>query len=248
MARQLIIHAGQHKTGSTSIQQYLARHHDALRRKGVFAAPAWASDLSAALPHAEGCNAGAIAHAILRNGLLTPGRLRGKHPATPDDDKPRRLRAVNAWLRAVPEDTVILSSEAFSFLREACEFELVDALAAGMEWRAVMFLREPMSWLQSWRHQLAHAGLIDRPGAVAGQGIFDLEVTSWLTDRDSIRSFWRGRCTFHDYEEALAQDGSVIPALLRDLGLDPHSCPPWDGLFLNRTAKKLARAGRDAEG
>ncbi len=241
MARRVIIHAGQHKTGSTSIQHYLTRHHAALAERGVAVCPAWRGDLSGPDPAARTCNAGAIAHAVLRGALMTPGRLREKYPVLGARLRDDGLRRVNSFLHAVPEETVVLSSEAFSFAREDEEFEWIESLCAGLSWRAVMFLREPGAWRDSWRRQVTHAGLDQRPGAVAGEGIFDFGDASWLTDHDAIRRFWRGRCAFLSYEEGLARDSSVFPAFIRALGLDPDDCPSTEEFRYNVSALKASR-------
>jgi hypothetical protein len=240
MAVEIVIHAGQHKTGSTSIQHYLADNREFFQQQGIFACPAWTSGLTGLEQPVRNCNAGAIAHAIVRETLATPGRLRAKHPVIPEPLRRQGIARVNRALRAVPERAVILSSEAFSFLRQPEEFARIEELCTGLSFRAVMFLRDPRSWRESWRLQLAHAKLIERPGAVADCGIFDFDETSWLTDHQAIRNFWRGHCTFLAYEEAREKHGSVIPAFLGELGLDPAACPGWDGFFLNASNRKLA--------
>jgi hypothetical protein len=244
MAQHIIIHAGQHKTGSTSIQHYLEINRRVLQQREVLACPAWKSDLTGLEQPIVSCNAGAVAHATIRAALLTPGRLRGKHPVLPGSQREDGIACVNAFLRAAPEETVVLSSEAFSFLREPEEFARIEALCAGMTFRTIMFLRDPRSWRESWHLQVTHSKLAERPGAVANSGIFDFSEGSWLTDHRAIRDFWRGTCTFLSYEDARQQHGSVIPVFLRELGLEPAACPGWDELFLNTSSRKLAKAER----
>ncbi len=247
MANHIIIHAGQHKTGSTSLQHYLANNRPHFQRVGIFVCPGWTSDLSRPIESTVTCNVGAVAHAIVRNHLLTPGRLRQKHPLTPRTEKTSRIAHVNAYLRAVKEDVAVLSAEAFSYLREPEEFQLVEALCDGMSFEAVMFLREPQSWMASWQTQVTHSKLIERPGAVPGRGIFDFSETSWLTDHDAIRSFWGGTCHFLNYEDQRAAHGSIVPAFLREIGVDPAQCPAWDEMFLNTSARKLAATDRNRQ-
>jgi hypothetical protein len=238
MAQRIVIHAGQHKTGTTSIQHYLQAHHARLSELGVFAFPSWSGDLGGPEENARTRNAGAVAHALLRPRLMTPGRLRKKFPLLEAVARAAGIRRVNQFLRAVPQETVVISAEAFAFLRKDGEFQRLEKLCQGMEWSAVMFLREPSSWRESWRQQITHGGLIDFPGAVDGEGIFDLGEDTWLTDHEAIRSFWQGRCEFLSYEEALTADGSVFPAFLESIGLDPSQCPDWEGFRLNNSADK----------
>lgn len=238
MARRVIIHAGQHKTGSTSIQHYLETHHAALAAMGVFACPPWRNDLSAIAPEDRSRNAAAIAHAVLRPDLLTPGRLRHIYPVLPPQRREAGLRRVNAWIRTVAQETVVISAEAFSFARVDEEYGQLEMLCEGLDWSAVMVLRDAASWRESWRMQVTRRGLVERPDAVMGQGIFDFRTDSWLTDHDAIKRFWRGRCAFLSYESVMAESQSVLPAFLGSIGLDPARCPPWEGFRRNVSAER----------
>jgi len=244
MAKHIVIHAGQHKTGSKSIQRYISDNTLFLRRHGLFPCPEWKTDLTQVQPVPK-YNAAAIAHAMLRTDLLTPVRLKGRHEIMPLAACEAGIERVNAYLRALPEDTAIVSAEAFSFMRTAQERALLDMLCDGMAMRSIIFLREPRAWRESWRVQVEYGQLIEQPGAEAGVGIFDFSETSWLTDHAAIRAFWGEQCTFISYEDAVANHGSVIPAFLAAVGLDPSSCPPWDKIFLNSSARKLERMDKE---
>ena len=78
MAKHIVIHAGQHKTGSKSIQRYISDNTLFLRRHGLFPCPEWKTDLTQ-VQSVPKYNAAAIAHAMLRTDLLTPVRLKGRH-------------------------------------------------------------------------------------------------------------------------------------------------------------------------
>lgn len=183
-------------------------------------------------------NAMCIANAVVRSSLDTPVRINGLCRALTTEDAEAGLRAVNHRLRAMPEETVVLSAEALAFLREPDEMQRLEILCEGLEWRSVMFLREPQSWMRSWKTQLTHAPLQYEPGVTPERGIFDFGPHSWLVDHAAIRAFWGGRGTFIDYEQTMARHGSAIPAFLAELGLDPERCPPWNDFYLNISAAK----------
>jgi hypothetical protein len=244
MARRIFIHAGQHKTGTTSIQHYIERHAETLTAQGIAPFRDWTPDLSGEARYPLPCNVKMIANALIRADLGTPMRLSGKARPIDDDTWDKRLAGLRAALRDVPAETVLLSAEAFAFLREVGERVRLDQLCEGFAMTAVMFLREPVAWRASWALQIGHAGYADTSDARAGTGIFDLSAGSWLVDHDAIRSFWRGDCRFLSYEDAMAAHGSIIPAFLLGLGLDPASCPPWDDVFLNTSTKKRQRSAR----
>ncbi len=196
MARRIFIHAGQHKTGTTSIQHYIERHAAVLTQHGITPLTDWKPDLSGPDSGPLPCNVKMIANALIRPGLLTPMRLSGAAKPLSDADWKARLPALRDTLLQIGTETVLLSAEAFSFLREPAERARLSELCDGFEWQAVMFLREPQSWRASWQLQIEHSGLAGRPGAVPGEGIFDLSPHSWLTDYAAIRAFWGAPAPF----------------------------------------------------
>jgi hypothetical protein len=239
MAGRIVIHAGQHKTGSTSIQHYIETHVAFFRGHGFEPVQDWTAQLDGRRDDALRYNAKFIANAVVRDSLATPMRLLGACAAPQLADREAGLDRINAALRTGKGETLLLSAEAFSFLRGRDEMQWVERLCHGFDWRAVMFLREPKAWLESWRIQVSHSRLIETEGAKPNEGIFDLSATSWLTDHAAIKDLWGSRCAFLDYGEAASRSGSVIPAFLEAIGLDPSMCPPWDGFFLNGSAPKI---------
>ena len=244
MARQVIIHAGQHRTGSTSIQQYLKFNRDQLSRRGIAVCPNWTAGLERIDAGNLNCNAKAIANAVIRDSLQTPVRLSDVCPILNPAQKIEGLARVNAYLRQLPQETVILSAEALSFVRQSDELELIEKLCLGMDFRALMFLRNPNDWLESWKSQVAYLMAQNLAEASSGTGVFDFSESTWLTDHDAMRGAWGNRCKFLSYEAALKTHGSVIPAFLIELGLDPASCHDWKCFVANSSAtKKLRLAG-----
>lgn len=238
MASRLILHAGQHKTGTTSIQSYLGANRAALAGMGLAVCTDTTPELSRERTTPLAANAMFIANAVVRASLETPVRLNGICRPLPSGDAAVGLRAVNQRIRAMREDTAVLSAEALAFLRETDEMQRLEILCEGLEWQTIMFLREPASWLRSWKTEVTHGPLRHTPGVTPESGIFDFSPQSWLVDHAAIRAFWGSRGTFIDYEQATSSHGSVIPAFLSAAGLNPELCPPWDKFYLNSSAAK----------
>ncbi|MCB1497298.1 MAG: hypothetical protein KDJ86_16050 [Bauldia sp.] len=233
--KRLHLHFGTHKTGSTSIQAYLATNQDFFASAG-FAVVRDFDPLDD--PDAQkkfGANCFRISHLVVRPSLYTPIRIAGVCPPLSGEQLGLAIRSVNKSLRAEVHDDIILSAEAFSFLRTGQEREDLDRMFDGISEHPIGFLRESTAWLRSWAAQLNRAGLSHNPNEGTAGSIFDFSPESWLVQHEEIRSFFGPRGSYLRYEEEVARMGSVIPAFLESLGLDPCDCPEWRSLRLNRS-------------
>lgn len=235
MPRTIFLHAGKHKTGSTSIQHYLADNAEYLANLGL----ATVENLFEVVPKRRATalvNCFDIAHCIIRPELNTPIRLRYPELAAPTLEQ-QRLQAlrINERLMAKPGHALIISAEAFSFLRRPSEREIFDLVFQGFEVRTVLFLRERQDWLESWKKQTA--GALAKFGRPVGdvESVLDYELSSWLADDASIEAFFQPGCQTLCYEAAMEKHGSVVPAFLEAIGLDPSECPPWQEYWRNRS-------------
>lgn len=239
--KRLYLHFGTHKTGSTSIQGYLAGNGDFFARNGIGVVRDFDPIADSAASVRHGTNCFRIAHVLIRPSLSTPMRM---HEVCPVQDPDRRLagaRAVNELLlnEALPD--LAMSAEAFCFLRTRDERELFDAMFDGIDVRPFGFFREPGDWLRSWNSQLTEKGLIRHPKAEPGKGIFDLSADSWMVQHEQIKAFFGPKGVYRSYEAEVDQRGSVIPAFLELLGLDPEACPDWRGIWTNRSGEVSAK-------
>lgn len=234
--QRLHLHFGTHKTGSTSIQAYLATHEGFLASKGIAVVRDFdpVGDPRARALYDTNCFR--IAHVAIRPSLVTPKRIEGVCPVLSGEGQKAAARAVNAALRAMPHDEAALSAEAFSFLRTDEEREVMNLMFEGIEVHPVGFFRDRADWLRSWKTQLKAYDQTAETMRQSGAGVFDLSDDSWLLQHDVIRSFFGPKGTYRGYEDALARRGSVIPAFLEALGLDPDDCPDWSGLWLHRSS------------
>lgn len=144
--RNLTIHIGHYKTGTTALQVFLARNRDLLMRQGL---------VYAAAP-LDNAKHSALALGVLRDAGVTTQLYGFKHP-----DTAKSLWAqLFASVRALPDDqTMLISSE--EFIRFGAHPGAVDLLqqiiatAPDIRIRIIAYLRSPQAHLRSWHNQLA---------------------------------------------------------------------------------------------
>ena len=177
-----------------------------------------------------------LAHTILRPELQTAIRIRGIHFAkqTHEDQKADARRA-NKSLHSLSGDTLIISAEAFSFLRTPEEHMTFDIMFDGFDVQPIAFLREPHDWMESWKRQTANIlGIVGRPDNRVNS-IFNYDPNSWLLDNEALKKFFQPNGRFLSYEDELGKHGNVIPAFLMELGIPLDNCPPWQDIWANRS-------------
>ena len=238
MARPIFLLAGKHKTGTTSVQNYLAANQTFLDRHG-FTLVKDAAFPGPTHPKAPVANCILLAHMMIRSDLMTPMRLRARAPVETYAAQCANARGANAILHDLPGRQLIISAEAFSFLRTRREREVFDIAFDGFEIRPIVCFRNPGDWLKSWRKQTrnlrqAHGWKLARPGSV-----FDFSETSWLLDDAAIKRFFGPATRALSYEAAMDEHQSILPDVMNQLGFDPQACPPWNDVWDNRTRKKL---------
>ena len=211
--KTVYVHAGMHKTGSTSIQKYVEEHCDFFRANGFEIVEDMRFD-SLGQSRPTGTNCFRIAHVLIDSRLETPVRLKGRvKPMT----LPQKVSAVcraNARLRGSSLDKIMLSAEAFSFLRSRSERFWFKLMFAGLAVKPILFFRDKADWLKSWKTQLELNRVPYNRDDSRPTGIFDVSDRSWLVDHQRIASFFGPRGTYLSYEDAMSEYRSVIPAFL----------------------------------
>jgi hypothetical protein len=231
MVRQVVLHIGTHKTGTTSLQQFLRDHADTLLAEAGIDYP---SGLVIPTAHAE------LPLLAVRRERLWPARIR-----LPETQLPAWLAAaevhVRQLLRSARHEVVALSHEDLSYVRFEDELAHLRDLLGDVPVHVVVFLREPRSFLASYRAQLAATGFDPSPDPTS---FAYLEADSWLVDNEGLldgyrRTFGAGNVEAFDYDAVLARDGSVIPTVAERLGIPPASLPSLDPYVLNQTGANL---------
>ena len=250
--RRIYLHAGTHKTGSTSIQQFLFVHKGELRRRGYAVLEDIDDSPISPRPKAPVTNCLLIAHLFLRDDFGSQMKLRWNVRRYGLANRWRGLRALRRKLSEAGGSDIVISAEAFSFLRNWREKLMLRIAFAGYRLVPVVFLRERESWLASWEKQIGWLrDKMEEEGRMANGMVDDYRQHALSIDPDStngdpvaIRRFFGDRAIYLSYEEALERWGSTVPAFLAAIGLDPESFPDHADFWENRTARKARFRGR----
>lgn len=226
MRKTLIFHIGTHKTGTTSLQSCLRENHEYLKSCGIFVRME-----DRGPPHAKANNQD-LAHAFLRRNLASGYRLTtgAKHTIFVQLKRAWRFRR---QLKKLDSSCCVVSAEAFCFARTRWEQLLLRlcTMYTGYDVKVIVVRRSKEGWQRSWNNQLmknprikAHFDQHDYPTRID---------KSWYYEFDKILEFWNGvgDVAVVDYEEALKNDGSVIPSILRLIGAPEGLQQP---AFLNK--------------
>jgi hypothetical protein len=225
MSRRVVLHVGTHKTGTTSIQQFLRDQNDDLVAK---ADASYANGFLIPIVHTE------LPLLTIRADRTWPARLR-----FPETQRTSWQAAAKAHVRdqvaAPAPDVLVYLHEDLSYLRHDDEFERLRDLLGDRAVTVVVFLRDREAFLRSYASQLEGTGfeLSDDPTSFAY-----VRPDSWLVDYDALvdgyrRCFGDGNVETFDYDEIMERDGTVIPTFAGLLGISRTALPPLDGYFLN---------------
>lgn len=231
MRPRVLLHIGTHKTGTTSVQQFLRDQNDhRLAEIGARYPPGFfIPSLHADLPLLT-----------IRPDRTWPARSRFPETASPTWQSAAKAH-IRQQVESSPHQLLVYSHEDLSYIRFDDELECLRDLLAGRDVRVVVCLRDKTDFLRSYREQLAATGF--EPSDDAASFAY-LRADSWLIDYDALLDGYRrgfGDDNVHvvDYDEAVRLDGSVIPALAELIGIDRSSLPPLDPYFLNRAGMHL---------
>ena len=231
MSGRVLVHIGTHKTGSTSIQEFLRDHNDDLL-----------ATVGASFP--EGFLIPGL-HSELPLLSIRAGRSWSARIRFPETQTATWLAAAERHVRSRVQSTdfevLVYSHEDLSYLRFDDEFVRLRELFAPRDVTVVVVLRDKTDFLRSYREQLSAMGFepSDDPTSFAY-----VEPDSWLLDYDALlngcrRAFGAEHVEVLDYDELVVADRSVIPAVAGLLGIERTSLPPLDGYFFNRAGAHL---------
>ena len=229
--RSAVVHIGTHKTGTTSFQvwadrnrAYFEEHLGLTYYRGLFESN----------------------HYELSLLCIDPGRSLSMRAKIPDwclEGWQAQVREHAA--RQVRQDArrLLISCEDFSYARTTAEVEALRDLVAPRELSVVVTLREPSAFLRSYANELSTQGF--ERSFVQGSFAY-VEDDSWLIDYERMLSVYRGvlgpdRVHVVDYETAMRQDGSTLPAVMAGCGAQAAQLPDWEQFQFNSSGTRARR-------
>lgn len=221
------VHIGTHKTGSTSLQYWLAQHAEDLVRDhgiGVYRPihpngrelALWCANSDRSIP-------------TIRE--IPEWRTDAWRNQAYDHIRRETLR---------PDETLVFSNETLSLLRTTDELERLRDLLAPRRIEIIYVTRRREDFLRSWREQLTRDGFT--PSTDQSSFAY-LESNSWLVDYDDIvrvntEVFGHDHVHHVDYDVALSRFGSVIPAVMDHVVDDITQIPEWATVRRNRGTRR----------
>jgi hypothetical protein len=225
-ARDVVLHIGTHRTGTTSFQAALhasaaslASHGVHVFQSGLTKRTGWSHEL---------------ALISLRSELNFPLRLMFPDSSLPSMQS-QMLQDCISQMQS-PARRVVASHEALSFIRTRQEVErLVEALD-GRVCKVVCVLRDAESFLQSWKNQLAKTRLAT--SSAHFESFMNTDPASWIVDWDELIGAYAGvlgreAVTVLDYERETRNHGTMITAVWSACGLPETLRPNHRAQWLN---------------
>ncbi len=211
------LHIGTHKTGSKSLQQWLADHRARLL-----------ADNTAFYigHHTNPNNHSELGLAALREGRDSFARIR--FPALAGQHyRDSVAEQLNRYLDSTSARTVIFSNEDLSLLRFPDELAALKRMFGNRKVQILLCLRNRTDFLRSYREQIRRVP--GRHPTKLPSSCLYAESDSWLADYQALvesysSAFGRTNLTVVNYDSSVAKDRSVLPAMLSALGISafPH--------------------------
>ena len=222
-----LVHIGTHKTGTTSFQRWAEANREELlvRTKMLYFEGRFGEN------HLE------LALACIRRDRSMPSMR--EHPEWCLEDWQEDTRHNVSVQSFRWTGDLLLSAEGMSYVRHGDEVETLVRLLRPRAVSVVAVLRDPASFLESYRQELLDQGFeLSRDP----QSFAYVEEDSWLARYDELIAAYAGvlgpeHVHTVGYEESLDRYGSTIPAILEQWGADPQRLPRWDDVQENVTER-----------
>jgi len=224
--RSIFLHIGIHKTGTTSLQEYLHLQREVLQAADF----AFYDGMFAPQNHAE------LHGAAMRPGRDSPFRHSQSITDVEHIEQLRRKTEprIAAFVRQTPQRKLIFSAEGLAFLRYDDEVHYLARLLPPQQTKVIVYLRDKAAFLRSYRRELLRMGL---PLSSDPESYAYCESDSWLIDFDALIGAYAryfGDIRVLQYDQIMASDGTIIPAFLEEIGQRYYEAADTR-IFLNRT-------------
>ena len=228
---RVILHIGTLKTGTTSFQRWFADNETAIT------AATGARWFRGAFPDAR-----EIAAVCIDEGRQTPAMALGFFPERGTAEWDTWAGSVRQSVRDqidASDKPLVVSCEALCLLRTPTEMQRLGELFDPATTHIVLTLRSPEGFLASWKQHLEH-DFFRRSSDTSSFAYVNED--SWLVDYAQLRrayeSAFGAPMTVIDYDDAMARDGSIIPALAASFTDVPlEALPDFRTYRLNRSAR-----------
>jgi hypothetical protein len=213
--KQLYVHIGTHKTGSTSVQRWMSERREFLGANGYGLYRGLHNESN----HTE------LFLATMRPDRDSFAKLSLSDVSFDEGYMAMVADRVQAFIHSAPQSELILTSEGLSLLRHPDEIERLAGVFGGDYDRIkiILFLRNPKDYLESYRLQLRKKkGRV--PSADYWSALY-VEDDTWLTNYQQLidvygEGFGRENVHVIDYDQEMEREGNVIPSFLRAIGLE----------------------------
>jgi len=236
--KNLFLHIGTHKTGSTSIQHFLKDHIAELKNR----------DFDLYRGNIKSTN-----HIEIYLSSMRPLRdsfAKQKFKINIDnqfvEDTAQRVQHFIATSRF---SNIVFTAEGLSLLRFRDEIERLRYVlgADSHDITIILITREPVEFLESLKKQILKVP--NRALSRDPESVFYVEPDSWLADFTTLKSlyidgFGRSSLVNIDYDYALERDGNILPSFLEVLGLDSADFSDAGKYWKNQSGRKIGGSAR----
>jgi len=216
MDRTAAVHIGLHKTGSTAFQEALDLAAGELLDLDVQVMQ-YFGPLYRDTPVSQAFD---LANAVVRLDIDAYFRLRAPESllASVLEESERSVRAY----AAAESQHLVASMESLSLISSTAEVERLVELLAPRKVTVVLVLRDQDAFLKSLRLQVERLGL--PTASEFPDSCLYLEDDTWLADFERMVATFvavlgEDGVAVLDYDDSVARDGSIVPALWRASGL-----------------------------
>lgn len=233
----VLLHIGAPKTGTTSFQSWLSRNREPLLNHGF---KVYQSMLGLD-NHLE------IANAVIRPGRDTFGRLRGVVKDCRDQLAVEHHYA-SSFIAAHAHQNIVISTEALFLVRFEDEINSLLNLLGPNRCHVYIVRRKQWDFLDAYRRQLYKNPR--RRSSPNFDSCCYIEADTWIADFHRVEKIYADGFGAHnvyiiDYDEAIANDGDIIPMLARKMGLPTTLIPKHRTYNLNSSSVRARETTSD---
>ena len=230
--KNVFLHVGIHKTGTTSIQHFLLENKQKLHGQDFD----YYEGKFIAANHVE------IHAAFMRRERLTPFKVSNRKLLFDGAFSANIEKGLFRFIKNNARGNLVFSNEGISYLRYYDEIYRLYKFFVDCEClpTIIIYTRNKEEFLRSYKNQLEKMSM---PFSNDKESFSYIKEDSWLLDYDKrVQSFaevFGEKSVFHvDYDLSMSSDNNVIPSFLKTLNLS-HVFEPdsWKDVWLNMREK-----------